>query len=138
MDLTLLLDSWTLHLRAERKSQETVKSYTDGVRGFLRWCAAEGTPAVLDRPTVNAWIADVLANGAEAATARARQLSVRRLSAWLAEEGEIERDELLSLKPPRLDVKVVPVLTAEQLTALIKACAAVSAARSLRHAAPGA
>ena len=30
-----LLDSFLLHLRGERKSAETVKSYRAGVRGFL-------------------------------------------------------------------------------------------------------
>jgi hypothetical protein len=34
-DLRDLLDSFTLHLRGERKSAQTVKTYTDGVRAFL-------------------------------------------------------------------------------------------------------
>lgn len=103
-DLAALLASWTVHLRAERKSPQTVKSYTAGVRQFLDWCTAEGAPMVLDRPTVNAFIAGVLESGAEAATARSRQLAIRRFSAWLAEEGETDRDELLGLKPPKLDI----------------------------------
>lgn len=123
MDLTALFGSWTLHLRAERKSPQTIKSYGDGVRLWLAWCARTGTPAVLDRRTVNSFVADLLDAGAEGATARSRQLSLRRFSAWLVEEGEIDRDELLGLKPPKLDVKVVPALTDEQLAALIKACA---------------
>ncbi|MGH3904962.1 MAG: tyrosine-type recombinase/integrase, partial [Pseudonocardiaceae bacterium] len=121
-DLAALCESWTVHLRAERKSAQTVKSYTLGVRLFLEWCTAEGTPAVLDRPTVNTFVAGLLSSGAEAATARARQLAVRRFSAWCAEEGETPRDELLGLKPPKLDQKVVPRLSDEQCRALIKAC----------------
>jgi hypothetical protein len=39
-----------------------------------------------------------------------------------AEEGETARDELLGLKPPKLDVKVVPRLTDEQCRALVTAC----------------
>ncbi|MGH4013737.1 MAG: hypothetical protein ACRDSL_07335 [Pseudonocardiaceae bacterium] len=38
-DLAALLESWTVHQRAERKSAQTVKSYTLGVRLFLDWCA---------------------------------------------------------------------------------------------------
>jgi integrase/recombinase XerD len=123
LDLASLLDSWTLHLNAERKSPQTVKSYTEGVRQFLAWADREGTPPVLDRPTVNAFVATLLEAGAEAATARARQLSLRRFSAWLADEEEIDRDELLGLKPPKLDQKVVERLTDEQCKALVKACA---------------
>ncbi len=122
LDLPSLLISWLVHLRAERKSTSTVEGYTIGVQLFLRWCAAEGLPAVLDRPTVNAWVAGLFDSGAQAATARSRQMAVRRFSAWLAEEGEIARDELLGLKPPKLDTKVVPRLTDDQCRALVAAC----------------
>ncbi|MGH3549764.1 MAG: tyrosine-type recombinase/integrase [Pseudonocardiaceae bacterium] len=122
-DLTALLESSTVHLRAERKSPQTVQSYTVGVRLFLTWCANHDVPAVLDRAAVNGFIAALLDTGAEAATARSRQLAVRRFSAWCAEEGETVRDELLGLKPPKLDIKVVPRLTDDQCRTLIKACA---------------
>lgn len=121
-DLAALLPSWELALRAERKSAETVKNYGTGVRRFLAWCADNGRDAVLDRPTVAGFVSDLLDNGAEPATARARHLALRRFSAWLVEEEETERDELLGSKPPKLDTKVVPVLTDDQLTALLKAC----------------
>ena len=105
VDLTGLLPSWELHLRAERKSPETVKSYGDGVRRFLAWADGEGRPAVLDRASVNAFTADLLDAGGEPTTARARQLALRRFSAWLFEEGESDADPLLGLKSPKLDAK---------------------------------
>ena len=122
-DISLLLTSWELHLRAERKSPQTIKVYGDGVRRFGAWCLTQDRPAVLDRPTVTAFIADMLDAGAEPATARSRQLALRRFSGWLLEEGEQPTDRLLGLRPPRLDVKVVEPLTEAQLRALIKACA---------------
>lgn len=118
-----LQDSWALHLRAERKSAQTVKTYTDGLKRFIVWCQQTGTAPDLTRPVVNAFVADLIDEGVEAATARSRQLSLRRFSAWLAEEGEIDDDLLLGLKPPKLDSKIVPELTEDQLKALIKACA---------------
>lgn len=123
LDIPGLLGSWELHLRAERKSDQTVKSYAFGVRAFLAWCDRTGTPPVLDRPSVNGFVAALLDGGAEAATARARQLAVRRFSAWLADEEEIERDLLLGLRAPKLDQKVIERLSDEQCRALIKACA---------------
>lgn len=116
------MDSWRLHLRAERKSDETIKNYTTGVAQFLDHCEREGVPAVLDKRTVNAFVAAILDGGAEASTARARQLGVRRFSAWLADEEEIPRDELLGLKPPKLDEKITERLTEEQCAAFVKAC----------------
>jgi site-specific recombinase XerD len=121
-DLLALLDSWTLHLRAERKSPATITAYGSGVRAFLTWCTVQGVSPELDRPTVNAWVADLLDGGAEATTARSRQHAVRSFSRWLAEEGEIDRDELLGLRPPKLDQKIVPRLTDEECAALVKAC----------------
>jgi site-specific recombinase XerD len=71
---------------------------------------------------VKGYVADLLDNGAEASTARARQLGVRRFSAWLEEEGEVDADPLLGLKAPKLDTKVTESLTETELRGLIKAC----------------
>ncbi|MGW0759454.1 tyrosine-type recombinase/integrase [Streptomyces sp. NPDC002814] len=121
-DMRALLDSWALHLAAERKSAQTLKTYGDGVRSFLRWTASTGIPPALDRPTVNAFTAALIDGGAQASTARSRQLAVRRFSAWLADEGEIDGDQLVKLRPPKLDTKIVESLDDDQLKSLIKAC----------------
>ena len=121
-DLRALLDSFLLNLRGERKSPQTVKTYGDGVRAFFTWCEATGTPAALERATVAAFTASLLDAGAEAATARSRQLAVRRFSAWLATEGEIPADQLARMSPPKLDVKAIHPLTDDQLVALLAAC----------------
>lgn len=123
LDLAALLPSWELALRAERKSAQTIKSYGEGVRQFLRWCETNGHYPALDRTLMKGFVAHLLDAGAEPATARSRQLAVRRFSAWLAEEGEIDDDPLLGLKAPKLDTKVTESLTDDELKRLIKACA---------------
>ncbi len=122
LDLAALLPSWELALRAERKSPQTIKSYGDGVRGFIRWCETNGHSPALDRELMKGFVADLLDGGAEPSTARSRQLGVRRFSAWLTEEGEIDDDPLLGLKAPKLDSKVTDSLTDDELKRLIKAC----------------
>lgn len=122
-DLADLLGSWLLHLRAERKSPATLKVYGDGVRRFLTWAADTGTPARLDRTTVAAFMAALLDAGAEPATARSRHLALRRLAAWLVDEGELDEDPLLSSRPPKLDQKVIPELTEDEVRRLLSACA---------------
>lgn len=132
-DLRSLLDSWDVELQAQRKTAGTRGVYLLGVRQYLDWCEETGRPLVIDRRQVKGWIADLLADevdddgrvvrrGVEANTAIARQLAIRRFSAWLADEGEIPEDPLLGLKPPKADRKLVAPLTEEQLVALIKAC----------------
>jgi site-specific recombinase XerD len=122
IDFPVMLKSWELALRAERKSAQTIKSYGDGVRAFLRWCDKRGHSPALDREHMKAFVADLLDDGAEPATARARQLGMRRFSAWLEEEGEIDSDPLIGLKAPKLDAKVVNSLSDAELRQLIKAC----------------
>lgn len=40
--LTALIGSGELVLRVERKSSGTIKTYGDGLRRYLRWCAEHG------------------------------------------------------------------------------------------------
>lgn len=124
-DIANFLDSWVIHLAAERKSPQTRKTYGDGVRRFIAWCAEGSIPATIDqltRPNVNAFVAALLDAGAEPSTARSRQLALRRFTAWLTAEGELAADPLVGLKPPKLDVKVVKELTEDELKALLRAC----------------
>jgi site-specific recombinase XerD len=122
IDLDSLLGSWMLHLRAQRKSKDTQKSYADGVRAFLAWCRAEGIEPELTEAAVTAWTVALLDAGKTANTVIARQKGVRRFSAWLADKDEIERDQLTGLKAPRADEPVVPDLNAGQLAALLATC----------------
>jgi site-specific recombinase XerD len=122
IDLGALLPSWEIHLRAQRKSANTVNVYAGGVRRFLAWCQQSGAAPTLDRVTVAAHIADLLGAGAEANTAAVRQLALRRFAAWLVEEGELDANPLAGLKPVKVDSKVVPVLTEKQLRELVAAC----------------
>jgi site-specific recombinase XerD len=122
LDLAELLGSWELHLRAERKSPQTVKAYGDGVRAYLNWCALHDKPAALDRRQLREFIDWLLTSGAKPATAVSRHLAVRRFSGWLAEEGEQATDPLLGLRSPKLDNPVVEPLTDDELRAMLKAC----------------
>jgi site-specific recombinase XerD len=121
-DLADLLPSWQLALRAERKSPQTVDAYTTGVRLFLRWCSDTGTTPELTRASVQAFTTSLLDGGAEAATARSRHMALRRFAAWLTDEGELDTNPLLGVKPPKLDQKVTAALADEQLKRLIAAC----------------
>ena len=82
--LTALLDSWKLHMQAERKAPYTIDSYVRGVQYYLAWC---GVADPLDKHTLQRWVTHILDSGAEPATARIRQQAVRRFAWWLAEEG---------------------------------------------------
>lgn len=126
-------------MQAERKSPHTITSYMRGARLYLEWCAEPGTsrgkdvtavtsfppsPA-LSRKSVQQWVAELLAGGAEPATAALRLHAVRQFSAWLAnpDQGEIDTDHLAGLKAPKLDTKVIDGLSDDEIRLLLKACA---------------
>ncbi|WP_440898853.1 tyrosine-type recombinase/integrase [Actinosynnema sp.] len=120
-DAESLSASWMLALRAERKSEQTLKIYGEGVRQYLLWCTAQHA-APMDRASLNGWVASLLEAGLAGSTARARQLAVRRFSDWLSTEGEIDADPFLGIKAPKLDETVIEPLSDDQLRALVKAC----------------
>ena len=120
-EATQLATSWQLALRAERKSPQTLKSYGEGVRQYLAWCT-ESEVAPMVRSSLSLFTNHLIDNGAAPATARSRQLGVRRFSAWLAAEGEIGADPFLGVKSPKLDEAVIEPLSDDDLRALLKAC----------------
>jgi integrase/recombinase XerD len=122
MDLESLLVSWLLALRGQRKSPDTLKTYGDGVRAYLAWCARCGLAPSLSKDSVIAFTVALLDAGKAPATALSRQAVVKRFSAWLAAEGEIGQDELAGIRPPHLDEAAVEPLTADQITALLATC----------------
>lgn len=134
--LARLLDSWLIHLRAERKTTGTIKTYMDGARPYVQWCQAGGVDP-LDRASLQTWTMELLEAGRSAATAKTRMMAVRHFTRWLADEGEIPEDPFARMRPPKVDEPVVPVLTSEQLRALVKACAAPTGEKTglpaLRH-----
>ena len=122
-DLAELLPSWLRAMRGANRSPATIALYGGGVNTFLRWCAHQHVAAVLTRDSVNAFVADLLNDGAEPATAVARQKALRQYSKWLAAEGELkDGDPLFGLARPQQTTKVVDALDDDQLRHLIKAC----------------
>jgi integrase/recombinase XerD len=109
-------------MRAERKSPATIAQYTRGVRMFLDYCADAGHPLELTRPAAQAFMANLLDDGREATTVRARQLALQRFAAFLVEEGEVPADPLAGLRAPKIDTKIVEPLSEDQIRALIDAC----------------
>lgn len=123
MDLADLLESWMVTLRAEKKAPATLKSYRAGVTAYLTWCHTHNEDPTIDRRRAATWIAGMLDNGAEPATAMSRQLALKRFSAWLHDEGEQTSDPLIGVKPPKLSEKVLEPLTDTELLALFDTCA---------------
>ncbi|GAA5153890.1 tyrosine recombinase XerC [Nocardioides marinquilinus] len=119
-----LAASFARHLRAERKAARTVVIYGQSVRFFSDWLEAQGRPATLDELTRSAlreWLAQ-LNEVNSAATVKTRYRGMYRFCGWLIDEDEITTNPLdgINLDPPPM--KPVPVLSDDELTAILKAC----------------
>jgi site-specific recombinase XerD len=121
--LSELLPSWYRSLRSSNRSPKTITSYDLAATQLLAFLADEGLPVEADKiatDDIRAFLEKVVASKASA-TARQRYASLKQLFKWLYEEGEIPADPMARIKPPALQEPPVPVLSDDQLRALIAA-----------------
>lgn len=116
--------SFLRHLRAEGRAERTGVLYMQGVRFFARWLEAQGiapTVAALTRDNIRSWLAELMETK-RATTVKTRYRSLYRFCGWLVDEGELDAHPMTKLAPPTLPAEPVPVLTDDELKALLKAC----------------
>jgi site-specific recombinase XerD len=116
--------SFLRHLRAEGRSPNTLRLYGQAVTFFSRWLESEGRTATLDElngAAIREWLA-VLSDTHEPGTVKIRYRGLFRFCGWLVEEGELTDHPMTNLSPPTLKMKPVPVISDDELVALLKAC----------------
>lgn len=121
-----LSSAFARQLRAEGKADRTRTIYTQAVRFFGDWLVAQGRPATLDeltRAAIREWLADLVDRGQAATTVSTRHRGLYRFCRWLVDEGEIKAHPMDGMGMPEIPDKPVPILTDDDLAALIKACA---------------
>lgn len=134
-DLSELLPDWRRHLRAANRAESTVRRYEKDARTFLAFLTAHGMPTRADsitREHLEHFLADehsrprrrsrgeaaTLAPATVAGTYR----SLQQLWRWLLEEGEAGVNPFDRMRPPHVPEQPVPVLSDEQLSALLAVC----------------
>lgn len=117
--------SFARHLRAEGRAPRTVTIYGQAVRFFGDWLEDQGRPRTVDeltRAAVREWLAQ-LSDTNEASTVKTRHRGMFRFCRWLVDEGEIDAHPMQGMSVPVPTDKPVPVLSDDDLIALLKACA---------------
>ncbi len=116
--------SFNRELRAEGRSPATIRLYGQSVTFFGRWLEQQGRAANLDeltRPAIREWLAQ-LGEHLEPNTVKTRYRGLYRFCRWLVDEEEFAANPMEKLSPPTPVAKPVPVLSDDDLTALLKAC----------------
>lgn len=119
-----LLTSYLRMLRANNKSPLTLKSYAHSVRRLATWREANGLSVEvgrISRAEMEEYLAFCLTNRKPASVADWHgQLST--FFNWLVREGELAQSPLRGVKSPKQPDVPPPVLSDEQLRALLRAC----------------
>ena len=121
-----LVDSFELHLLAERKSPKTIRTYTEAAQ----WIAATqlrpaGLASWADVTTkdVQRWIAALAARYSDT-YANNQFRALQQFFKWHATEDPADPrpNPMAGLRPPKIDEKIVPVFTDAELAALLATC----------------
>ncbi len=123
-NLSALNGSFRRTLRAEDKSERTVKSYTEAVRLFAAFLAVRGHPLTVEAVThddVRAFVADQLDRW-KPLTALNRYRGLQAFFKWAVAEGELDASPMAGMNPPQIPDEPPPVLTDDELRRLLKAC----------------
>jgi site-specific recombinase XerD len=123
-DILDYVRSFSVSLRAANKAPRTVGTYVLAVEQFAEFLADHQLPtrlADIERRHVAEHLAWLVDNRA-AATAAQRYASLRQFFRWAVEEGELDASPMDGLRKPKVPDKPVPVLTDDDLRALLDAC----------------
>lgn len=107
-------------------SPKTMQLYSAAGRGLLAHLAehqlAAGGPTSLRRDDVGSYLGAMLEAGRAASTVSLTYRALQQFMKYLCEEDEDLRNPMAHMAPPIVPEQTVPVLTDDQLDALLKAC----------------
>jgi site-specific recombinase XerD len=136
-DLGVNCQSFRRHLRAGNRSAMTEETYLGSVRQLAQFLEEKGMPtdlAKIRREHVEAFISHLLEHW-KPATAANRFRGLQQFFKWAVDEGEIKESPMIRMHPPRVPEQPVPVLTEDQLRALLATCEKGSSLEDRRDAA---
>src|SRR5688500_17468130 len=113
------------HLSAERRSHGTLRLYNQSIEFYSQWLEAQGFTATLDNLTrrrITDWLAD-LNEINQPTTVKTRYRGLHRFCTWLIAEDELDVHPMLGITPPVPKNKPVPIISDDDLDALIRSCA---------------
>jgi site-specific recombinase XerD len=123
-DLATLMASFKRSLLAANRSPNTIRIYMISLEQFEAFLADKGMPMVVEHITrehVEEFLTDVLRRN-KPASAETRYRGLRQFFKWAADEGEITASPMVNMSPPSVPENPPPMLSDDQVRALLKAC----------------
>lgn len=124
--LVSLQRSFNRALRVEGRSERTIVIYGQAIDFFGRWVRKthghEAAAEDLTKENLLDWLDSLRARGQSDGTVLARWRGIRRFVGWLIAEDIIDWDPLAGISVKKPEATPVPVLTDDELKALVAAC----------------
>lgn len=120
-----VLDDYHLSLHAAGKSKATQAVYTLAVRYLDDYLRGQGMPTALEairREHIESWLAHLRDAGKSKATISVYFRSLQPFWRWIIEEGFVADSPLRNIARPKVPDQPVPVLSDNELRALLKTC----------------
>lgn len=117
--------SWRRSLLAENMAHGTLTIYLEAHKRLGIFLAQEGLTQdvrAIKREHIERWVIALMEDGYAASSASVFYRGIHRWFTWLEEEEEITASPTKRMKPPKTPEVFKPVLTDQQITAILDAC----------------
>lgn len=119
------IDDYRLSLHASGKSKNTQAVYSSALTYLDRYLDAQGMPRQLTgirREHIEAWLGSLRDEGRAPATVSVYYRSLQPFWKWAVEEGFVRESPMGHMHPPIVPEQPVPILSLDDIRALLKAC----------------
>ena len=125
-DIRAEVEPFSTHLAAEHKSPRTIESYRETLNQLGTYLVAHGMPCAVSairREHIEAYLLDLSNRGRSPSTVALRFRALRPFFNYMIDEGEIAVSPMAKMHAPAVAIQPVPVLSPDQIAAMVKACA---------------
>jgi integrase len=119
-----VLRDWAKNLKSENRSDNTIRLYSHAgvqLRDYLADRGALVAPEHVDRAALVGFMA-YMSETRAASTTNMTYRALQQLFGWLIREDEIDRSPMEKMRPPLVPETPAPVLTDDQLRAILQTC----------------
>jgi integrase/recombinase XerD len=122
--LQAAMDAFVLSRQAARCAARTVEHYTYTVGAFLDFLGSIGvtSPQEITSHHIRRFLVDLQGRGLKDTSQHAHARGIKTWLRWLVAEGDLQESPMMRVQMPRLEQRVPPPFSPEDICKLLKVC----------------